>query len=125
MLPPRLARFCTCTPPISCADKPTAGYRRAISACRATAVAVAAAPIDDAAIGQRRDRRQLRDMLEVDDAPGRPPPLAQLRHQVGAARKRPRIARAQRRDGLLDGPGPLIDELLQRPAPAPPPALHL
>ena len=70
-----------------------------------------------AAVGQHRDRRQLGDVLQVDDARGPPPPLAQLRHQVGAAGQRARIGRAHGRDGLLDGFGPLIDEVLQLTAP--------
>ena len=66
-----------------------------------------------AAVGQHRDRGHLGDMLQVDDARGTAPPLAQLRHEVGATGERARIVRAHRRDGLPDGFGPLIDEVLQ------------
>ena len=66
-----------------------------------------------AAVGQHRDRRHLGNMLQVDDARGPAPPLAQLRHEVGATGERARIVRAHRHDGLPDGFGPLIDEVLQ------------
>ena len=66
-----------------------------------------------AAVGQQRDRRHLGNMFQVDDARGAPPPLAQLRHKVGTAGERARIVCAHRRDGLRDGFGPLIDEILQ------------
>ena len=52
-------------------------------------------------------------MFQVDDATGPAPALAQLRHEVGAAGKRSRIARAHRRDSLSDRTRSLIDELLQ------------
>ena len=38
-----------------------------------------------AAVGQQRDRGQLGNMLQVDDARSATPPLAQLRHEIGTA----------------------------------------
>jgi hypothetical protein len=66
-----------------------------------------------AAVGQYADRRQIRDMLQIDDALGRPPPLAQLRHEIGAACERASVTRVHRRDRVSDALGPFVDELLQ------------
>ncbi len=52
-------------------------------------------------------------MLQVDDARGAAAPLAQLRHEVGTTGQGARIVRAHRHDGIPDGFGPLIDEILQ------------
>jgi hypothetical protein len=44
---------------------------------------------------------------------GPAPSLAQLRHEVGPTGESPRTVRAHRHDGLPDGFGPLINEVLQ------------
>ena len=62
--------------------------------------------------------RQLGNSLQVDETRDLPAPLAHLRDQIGAARERPRAVGLHGGDGVLDGGGARIGEVLQRSAPA-------
>ena len=119
MLPPRLARFWTCTPPIRRAD--FCDRRIGTRNCHVSRHGrrVGRGSDRDAAIRRLCDGSQRRDALEVDDAGGVPAPLAQLRNEVGAAGERTGVARRHGRDGLLDRLRAGIGKVPQRLAPLP------
>ena len=64
------------------------------------------------AVGDTLDPGQLGDVLQIDDAGGRPPTFAQLRDEIRAAGEDARVAARQFRHRLDDRRRPEISKLL-------------